>query len=158
MFSKGGVVALAILAVLLLGGCAQAPGEQSSQEQQKDAGEDTRSESVPKTQSVPKASESATKIYLGLLQTSLEEAVVDVQQQGVVIGFRQDPDLNDEALVYRAFGLSAAYEPDKEKTTVLIFLPDRKIIEASARNSDITALSKGQLTDSEFKERVHWAR
>lgn len=104
----------------------------------------------------PKPSETATKIYIGLRQAGIKEAVVDVQRKEVVIGFMEDPKLSNEALAYYSFGLSAKFEPAKEKTSVLIFRPGGEKTEASVNNFDTIALSKGGLTDAQYKQKVRW--
>lgn len=161
VFFRRHVIAVALVLALILSGCSQPPTQttQNLDDANRYAGTQNAIQPVQpaaKTQQPAKASESATKIYIGMRQAGLKEAVVDVQPKEVVIGFLEDVSLNNEALVYRAFGLSANYEPLKAKTTVLIFLPEKKIIEASADQKDILALMHGEIDDAEFKEKVRW--
>ncbi len=161
---------MALVISLILSGCSAAP---PAQDANADAGQQDATtqnslqpEPAANIQSAantvlpakPKASESATKIYIGMRQAGLKEAVVDVQPKEVVIGFFEDSALSNEALAYRAFGLSASFEPRKEKTTVLIFNSGKKRIEASALQKDILALVQGNLTNAEFKQKVRWVQ
>ncbi|HZX19862.1 MAG TPA: hypothetical protein VFF13_02510 [archaeon] len=164
MFFDRHAIAIALVLALILSGCSQSPPEQTSEslgDANRYAGaQNTVQPDQPAARNRqpenPMASESATKIYIGMRQTGLKEAVVDVQSNEVVIGFKEDTTLNNEALVYRAFGLSANFEPRKVKTTVLIFLSDNKMIEVSAYQNDILALLQGDMNNAEFKEKVSW--
>ncbi len=163
VFSPKSWVIIAIFSAVLLAGCSMPEQQQVQQDNNADSGltqQQATSAATPPVAAAPqkKGSETATKIYIGMRQTGLKEVVVDVQRNEVVIGFREQAELNDEALIYTAFGLSAQFEPGKEKTTALVFLSGGKRIEASASQEDILALSKGDLNNSQFNERVRWVK
>ena len=151
---------LMLISVLFVSGCS-APAEPAPQTPETTETDTTptpqpQSSPQPKTNLVP--SESGTKIYLGMLQAGLDEVVVDVKSSEVLIAFNDDPTLNNDALIYYAFGLSLEFEPNKQTTTILIFSGNTISREASADNADIKALKDGQLSDEEFKEKVRWVK
>lgn len=151
---------LLLISVLFLSGCS-APAEPVPQTPETSETDTTPTPQPqptpqPKTNLVP--SESATKIYLGMLQAGLDEAVVDVKSNEVLIAFNENSNLNNDALIYYAFGLSQEFEPNKQTTTILIFSGNNISREASADNADIKALKDGQLSGEEFKEKVRWIK
>lgn len=159
-----------LVLIMMLGGCTEKGTDIEQQQQdskvqgQPPAAGKTPAPSnqpapeTPVAKPVPMPSESATKIYLGLRQAGVDDAVVDVQQDEVVIGLREQTGLNNEALVYYAFGLAAKFESEKQKTTVLIFQSDGKRLEAGIGNAYTTALTEGKLTDQQYKEKVGWMK
>jgi len=154
------LILLAIISVVFVAGCS-APTEPVETGDSKETPEpqttpQSQQPTVPTTNLVP--SESGTKIYLGMLQAGLDEAVVDVKSNEVLIAFNEDSKLNNDALIYYAFGLSQEFEPNKQITTVLIFSGNNISREASADNTDIKSLKDGQLSDEEFKEKVRWVK
>src|SRR3989344_6394693 len=154
-------IALILVAGLLalLAGCSAPPQEQPSADEQGEGGNVQAPQSPQQpspAKTALKPSESATKIYVGMLQAGLEEAVVDVKSDEVLIACIEDSSLNSRALAYYAFGLAQQYEPSKKKTTVLIFSGKNIALEASADQADIKALKDGSLSDAEFSEKVRW--
>lgn len=151
---------LLLISVLFLSGCS-APAEPAPQTPETSETDTTTTPQPqptpqPKTNLVP--SESGTKIYLGMLQAGLDEVVVDVKSNEVLIAFNENSNLNNDALIYYAFGLSQEFEPNKQTTTILIFSGNNISREASADHADIKALKDGQLSDEEFKEKVRWIK
>ena len=160
------MLALVLILVLLFSGCTTTTdkGEKDQQtdkdEKQKEQEETEEEKQEEKDQEKEEETElivqeSATKIYLGMLETGLEEVVVDVQENKVLIAFMEDKELSNTALIYYAFGLSQKFEPEKEKTTVLIF-SDEKTIEAGVDNLNIKALTEGTLSEEQFKKKIRW--
>jgi len=144
------ILILLILGLVLLSGCT------TGGEVVDDSG-DTTPPPTPKPTPKPSLAappESATQIYLGMLQTGLDEVVVDVKQDEVLIAFLEDTSLNNEALIYYGFGLGQEFEPTKQKTTILIF--GNKTTEASADHSDIKALANGQISNDAFEGKIRW--
>ena len=95
-----------------------------------------------------------TKVYSSLVAVGIEDAIVDAQQERVVILYRLPATLDKETSWFYVFGAAAVNSPGSEKVVIQALINDAPTEKVTASVADITAARVGTLTEQEFRSKL----